>query len=47
LRVTSRGLGDVYKRQGRINLISSFAEDLDGNLLIVDHTGPIYRIVDR
>ncbi len=32
---------------GRINLISSFAEDNDGNLYIVDHTGPIYRIVER
>ncbi len=32
---------------GRINLISSFAEDNDGNLFIVDHSGPIYKIVDR
>lgn len=32
---------------GRINLISSFAEDNDGNLFIVDHTGPIYRVVEK
>jgi glucose/arabinose dehydrogenase len=32
---------------GRINLIASFAEDNDGELLIVDHTGPIYRITDH
>jgi len=32
---------------GRINLISSFAEDNEGNLFIVDHTGPIYQIVAR
>jgi len=30
---------------GRINLISSFAEDNQGNLFIIDHTGPIYQIV--
>ncbi len=32
---------------GRINLIASFAEDTRGNLFIVDHSGPIYRIVNR
>jgi glucose/arabinose dehydrogenase len=32
---------------GKINLISSFAEDNDGNLFIIDHRGPIYRIVER
>lgn len=32
---------------GRINLISSFAEDNDGNLYIVDHRGPVYRVVER
>lgn len=32
---------------GRINLISSFAEDNDGNLYIVDHSGPVYQVVDR
>jgi glucose/arabinose dehydrogenase len=30
---------------GRINLIASFAEDNSGNLFIIDHTGPIYRII--
>lgn len=38
---------DLQPKGGRINLISSFAEDQDGNIFIVDHTGPIYRIVDR
>jgi hypothetical protein len=32
---------------GRINLIASFAEDRTGNLYIIDHTGPVYRIVGR
>jgi glucose/arabinose dehydrogenase len=32
---------------GRINLISSFAEDNAGNLFIIDHTGPVYQIVER
>jgi glucose/arabinose dehydrogenase len=32
---------------GRINLIASFAEDNQGNLFIVDHTGPVYQIVER
>ncbi len=32
---------------GRINLISSFAEDASGELYIVDHSGPIYRIVSK
>jgi glucose/arabinose dehydrogenase len=32
---------------GRINLISSFAEDNKGDLYIVDHTGPIYKITER
>lgn len=32
---------------GRINLISSFGEDNEGNLYIVDHTGPIYRVVSK
>ncbi len=38
---------ELQPENGRINLIPSFAEDNDGNLLIVDHTGPVYRIVDR
>ncbi len=32
---------------GRITLISSFAEDHEGNLFIVDLTGAIYRIVEK
>lgn len=32
---------------GRINLISSFAELSDGSLFLVDHTGPIYQIVEK
>ncbi len=32
---------------GRINLISSFAEDNDGNLFIVDLTGPIYQVIEK
>ncbi|NJM37679.1 MAG: PQQ-dependent sugar dehydrogenase [Akkermansiaceae bacterium] len=32
---------------GRINLIASFAEDNTGNVFIVDHTGPIYRITEH
>ena len=38
---------ELQPEGGRINLISSFAEDNDGNLYIVDHRGPIYRIVGR
>jgi len=32
---------------GRINLIASFAEDSEGNLFIVDHSGPIYQIIEK
>ena len=32
---------------GRINLLSSFAEDDNGNLYILDHTGSVYRITTR
>jgi glucose/arabinose dehydrogenase len=38
---------ELQPQGGRINLISSFAEDNDGNLYIIDHTGPIYKIVER
>lgn len=38
---------ELQPNGGRINLISSFAEDQDGGLFIVDHTGPIYRIIGR
>ncbi len=36
---------ELQPQGGRINLISSFAEDNEGNVLIVDHTGSIYRII--
>lgn len=32
---------------GRIALISSFAEDNQGNLFIVDHSGPVYQVIDK
>ena len=38
---------ELQPEKGRINLISSFAEDNDGGLFIIDHSGPIYRIVER
>ena len=38
---------DLQPEGGRINLISSFGEDNAGTLYIVDHTGTVYRIVDR
>jgi glucose/arabinose dehydrogenase len=38
---------ELQPKGGRINLIASFAEDQDGGLFIVDHTGPVYRIVER
>ncbi len=38
---------ELQPQAGRINLIASFAEDDDGELLIIDHTGAIYKIVAR
>lgn len=38
---------DLQPEGGRIALISSFAEENDGALLIVDHSGSIYRIIER
>jgi len=32
---------------GRINLISSFGEDADGEVYLVDLSGPVYRIVGK
>lgn len=32
---------------GRLGMISSFGEDGEGNLYIVDHGGPILRVVDK
>ena len=38
---------ELQPEGGRMNLISSFAEDQEGNLFIVDHTGPIYQVTGR
>jgi glucose/arabinose dehydrogenase len=34
-------------KDGRINLISSFAEDNQGELYLLDHTGVVYQIVEK
>lgn len=38
---------ELQPADGRITQIASFAEDHDGGLFIIDHSGPIYRIVGR
>lgn len=38
---------DLQPEGGRINLIPSFGEDADGEIYLVDHSGPIYRIVGK
>jgi glucose/arabinose dehydrogenase len=38
---------DLQPDGGRINLISAFGEDANGELYLVDHTGPVYRIVAK
>jgi glucose/arabinose dehydrogenase len=38
---------ELQPEGGRINLISSLAEDNNGNLIIIDHTGTIYQVIDR
>ena len=38
---------DLQPEGGRINLISSFGEDAEGELYITDLSGPVYRIVDK
>lgn len=38
---------ELQPKGGRIQLISTFAEDNAGNVYIVDHTGPIYRIISH
>lgn len=38
---------ELQPENGRINLISSFGEDAEGEVYLVDHSGPIYRIVDK
>lgn len=37
----------LQPKDGRINLISSFAEDNDGELYLIDHTGPVYQIIEK
>jgi hypothetical protein len=32
---------------GPLTLIASFAEDNQGNLFIVDHSGPVYQVIDK
>lgn len=38
---------DFQPEDGKLGMIASFGEDPDGNLYIVDHGGPILRIVDK
>lgn len=38
---------ELAPKAGPINLISSFAEDNEGNVFILDHTGSIHRITMR
>jgi len=37
---------ELQPKGGRINLISSFGEDADGELYLADHSGTVYRIVE-
>ncbi|MCW1883463.1 PQQ-dependent sugar dehydrogenase [Luteolibacter flavescens] len=38
---------DFQPEKGKLGLISSFGEDSEGNLYIVDHGGAILRVVDK
>lgn len=38
---------EFQPKDGKLGLISSFGEDAEGNLYIVDHGGPILRIVEK
>lgn len=38
---------DLQPEGGKIKLISSFAESNNGELFIIDHSGPVYRIVEK
>ena len=38
--------GDLQPEGGRINLISSFGEDADGELYLTDLSGAVYRIIE-
>ncbi len=38
---------ELQPKGGRINLISSFGEDAEGELYLLDHSGAVYRIVGK
>lgn len=38
---------DLQSESGTIKFVASFAEDNGGGLFIVDHSGPIYRVIAR
>jgi glucose/arabinose dehydrogenase len=38
---------ELQPERGRINLISSFGEDADGELYLLDHSGAVYRVVGK
>ena len=38
---------ELQPEGGRINLISSFAEDNDGEIYLLDHSGAVYQIVGK
>ncbi|QTN31012.1 PQQ-dependent sugar dehydrogenase [Akkermansiaceae bacterium] len=38
---------ELQPEGGRINLISSFGEDAEGELYITDLSGPVYRVVEK
>ncbi|HEY8962701.1 MAG TPA: PQQ-dependent sugar dehydrogenase [Luteolibacter sp.] len=38
---------ELQPQDAKVKLISSFGEDNAGNLYIVDHTGPIYRVIEK
>ncbi len=38
---------ELQPKDGRINLISSFAEDANGEQYLVDHSGAVYQIVGK
>lgn len=38
---------ELQPEGGRINLISSFGEDAEGELYLVDHSGAVYRILGK
>jgi glucose/arabinose dehydrogenase len=38
---------ELQPQGGKLKFVSSFGEDNAGNLYIVDHTGPIYRVMEK